>query len=37
MTGVFTSAIEAWEVSAEVGSVKNGRPDLMGLVGRYPA
>ena len=28
----YASAIEAWEVSAEVGNVKNNRPGLMDRV-----
>jgi putative SOS response-associated peptidase YedK len=29
----YAGAIEAWEVGAEVGNVKNNRPDLMERVG----
>ncbi len=29
----YAGAIEAWEVSAEVGNVKNNRPELMEQIG----
>jgi putative SOS response-associated peptidase YedK len=29
----YAGAIEAWEVGAEVGNVKNNRPELMERVG----
>jgi putative SOS response-associated peptidase YedK len=29
----YAGAIDAWEVGAEVGNMKNNRPELMGRVG----
>jgi putative SOS response-associated peptidase YedK len=31
----YDGAIEAWEVGAEVGNVKNNRPELMERVGLF--
>jgi putative SOS response-associated peptidase YedK len=31
----YSGAIEAWEVGADVGNVKNNRPELMERVGLF--